>query len=227
MIRSTTRPRRSVLFGLVVAALVLFGILFLAGFAISHYLGDDAIGRLDRGLARYLARNRSSSLNQTTEILSYLAETTTVIGVGALLFFGARLAWKRWGDSLLVLAALVGEVALFLGLTALVDRNRPMVHRLDEAPPTSSFPSGHVAAAVVLYGVVAIIASRHLRSRAVIVLLWLVAIIVPLAVGAARLYRGMHFLTDVVAGGVLGTAWLTVSTRAMAPFRRRRSGRGG
>ena len=224
---SKRRSRPATLVFLVGAGLLLFVVLLLVGLAISRYLADDAVGRLDRGLARYLARNRSSSLNQTTEILSYLAETTTVVGLGVLLFLGARLAWKRWGDSLLVLAALAGEVAIFLGLTTLVDRNRPMVHRLDVAPPTSSFPSGHVAAAIVLYGVIAIIASRHLRSRAAVVLLWLVAILVPLAVGAARMYRGMHYLTDVVSGGVLGTVWLTVSTRALAPFRSWRSGRGG
>jgi membrane-associated phospholipid phosphatase len=224
---SKRKSRPSTFVFLVGAGLLLFLVLLVAGFAISRYLGDDFLGRLDRGVARYLARNRSSNLNQTTEILSYLAETTTVAGLGVLLFFGARLTWKRWGDSLLVLAALAGEVVIFLGLTLLVDRNRPMVHRLDAAPPTSSFPSGHMAAAIVLYGAVAIIASRHLRSRAAVVLLWVVAIVVPLAVGASRMYRGMHYLTDVVGGGVLGTVWLTVSTRALAPFRSWQSGRGG
>ena len=224
---SQRRSRRSTFVFLVGAGFLLFVVLLLIGLAISRYLGDDALGRMDRGVARYLARNRSGDLNQITEMLSYLAETTTVIGLGVLLFLGARLTWKRWGDSLLVLAALAGEVAIFLGLTALVDRNRPMVDRLDVAPPTSSFPSGHMAAAIVLYGVVAIIASRHLRSRAAVVILWLVAIVVPLAVGVSRMYRGMHYLTDVVGGGVLGTVWLTVSTRALAPFRSRRSGRGG
>ena len=224
---SKRRSRPATLVFLVGAGLLLFVVLLLVGLAISRYLGDDAVGRMDRGLARYFARNRSSGLNQTTEIVSYLAETTTVVGLGVLLFFGARLTWKRWGDSLLVLAALAGEVAIFLGLAALVGRNRPMVPRLDVAPPTSSFPSGHVAAAIVLYGAVAIIASRHLRSRAAVVLLWLVAIVVPLAVGASRMYRGMHYLTDVVSGGVLGTVWLAISTRALAPFRTWRTGRGG
>ena len=224
---SRRRSRRSTFVFLAGAGFLLFVVLLLTGLAISRYLGDDALGRMDRGVARYLVRNRSGDLNQITEMLSYLAETTTVIGLGVLLFLGARLTWKRWGDSLLVLAALAGEVAIFLALTALVDRNRPMVDRLDVAPPTSSFPSGHMAAAIVLYGVVAIIASRHLRSRAAVVVLWMVAIVVPLAVGISRMYRGMHYLTDVVGGGVLGIVWLTVSTRALAPFRSRRSGRAG
>lgn len=216
-------PRRSSVLFLVVSAVILFAVLWLVGIAISKYLGDDALGRFDRSLVRTLARNRNGDLNQTTEVLSYLAETTTVVAAGVLLFVGARLAWKRWGESLLVLAALAGEVIIFLGLTALVDRNRPKVHRLDVAPPTSSFPSGHVAAAVVLYGVVALIASRHLRSRAGKVLLWVAAFVIPVAVGAARMYRGMHYFTDVVAGGALGAVWLSVSNRALAPFTRARS----
>jgi undecaprenyl-diphosphatase len=211
---------------LIISALILFAVLLLIGLAISRYLGDDALGRFDRSLARTFARNRNGDLNQTTGILTYLAETTTVVAAGALLFVGARLLWKRWGESLLVLAALAGEVIIFLGLTALVDRNRPKVHHLDVAPPTSSFPSGHVAAAVVLYGLVALIASRHLQSRAWKTILWVAAFVVPVAVAIARMYRGMHYFTDVVAGGMLGAAWLTVSNRALAPFTRWRSGSG-
>lgn len=222
----TTRndARRSSLRVLIVSALILFVVLLLVGFAISRYLGDDALGRFDRSLARTFARNRNPDLNETTGILTYLAETTTVVAAGILLFIGARLLWKRWGESLLVLAALAGEVIIFLGLTALIDRNRPKVRHLDAAPPTSSFPSGHVAAAVVLYGVVALIASRHLRSRAWKTVLWLAAFVVPVVVAMARMYRGMHFFTDVVAGGTLGAIWLTVCNRALAPFTGRSSG---
>jgi undecaprenyl-diphosphatase len=84
------------------------------------------------------------------------------------------------------------------------------VPQLDTAPPTSSFPSGHTAAAVCFYGSVAAIILWHNRHRWVGALAVLVGVVVPLAIATSRLYRGMHYPTDVLAGALLGAIWLTV-----------------
>ena len=200
----------SILF-LLGAALVVLAIWTAVGWLAAKFLGDDFLGRFDRGLSRTLARGRTPDLNDITHYLSYLSETVTVIALGATVFVGARLAWKRWRESLFVVAVLVGEVSIFVGVAALVDRNRPPVRHLDAAPPTSSFPSGHTAAAVALYGAIALLASERARSRALVWIATAAAVLIPVAVGAARMYRGMHFLTDVVAGAALGAVWLFIS----------------
>jgi undecaprenyl-diphosphatase len=94
------------------------------------------------------------------------------------------------------------------------------VQHLDDAPPTSSFPSGHTAAAVTLYGALAIIALRvstraWLRTLAVVV-----AVALPVCVALARLYRGMHYPTDILGGAVLGLAWLIVTWTVILRGRR-------
>jgi undecaprenyl-diphosphatase len=106
--------------------------------------------------------------------------------------------------------AIVGELLIFLAITALVHRARPAVPQLDQAPPTSSFPSGHTGAAVALYGCLAVILLASARPRWVAASLALLGFAIPIIVAASRVYRGMHYLTDVLAGVLASAIWLTV-----------------
>ena len=114
----------------------------------------------------------------------------------------------RWREPSALLLAISGELLIFAFVTATVHRTRPDVIRLDPAPPTSSFPSGHTGAAVALYGCIAVIVLRELRPRQLARVLAAVLAIIPLAVAVSRIYRGMHFPTDVLGGAAAGGAWL-------------------
>ena len=110
-----------------------------------------------------------------------------------------RLVTHRWTESLFVATALVAEVSVFLVTTMVVDRARPVVPHLDSAPPTSSFPSGHTAAATALYVAVALVARRH-GDR-----------VAGVAAGRRAVrgrplsaVPGMHHPSDVLAGALLG-----------------------
>jgi membrane-associated phospholipid phosphatase len=198
---------------LIGVAIVMLVVWTLIGEFFTRVLGDDWLGRTDRAVSKWFADQRTEGLNSITNVLTYLSETITVTVVGSAIFVAARIAFRRWRESLFLLAAVAGEVLIFLGLTLLVDRNRPAVEHLDVAPPTSSFPSGHTAAAVVLYGAIAVIASDNLRSAATIKVLTVLAFLIPVVVGLARVYRGMHYPTDVIAGAALGIVWLVVTVR--------------
>ncbi len=80
-----------------------------------------------------------------------------------------------------------------------VGRERPEVEHLDDSPPTSAYPSGHTGASTAFYVTLAAMAQRigNPVLRGVVTVLCL---LVPLCVGTARLYRGMHSLTDVLMG---------------------------
>ena len=163
----------------------------------------DGSSGWDVEVNRWFAHRRATTWNDLSRYGSQVADTFTVIAVAAIVVFvlGLRRCWREIG---FLAIALFLEVTVFLTTTLLVDRARPPVVRLDDAPPTSSFPSGHTAAAVVLYVGLALIITAHVRNPIVRALAWIVAILAPLFVATSRLYRGMHFPSDVASGALLG-----------------------
>ena len=100
--------------------------------------------------------------------------------------------------------ALTAEITIFLVTNLVVARPRPDVFKLDSVPATSSYPSGHVAATFALYGSLALIATLRHANKPRIVLQWLFTIVAVALVAFARVYRGAHHISDVVAGAALG-----------------------
>jgi undecaprenyl-diphosphatase len=195
----------------VVLALVLTGL----GWLLSHVVQHDAVGRADTGISRWLAGERNGELNDATAVTSEVGGTLTVTALAVLATAAAALVWRRWREPMLVAVAVAGEVVIFLVVTLLVDRQRPPVKHLDEAPPTSSFPSGHTAATVALWGALAILASERARSALVRGIVLALAFGLPLLVASSRMYRGMHFFTDVLGGALLGVVWLGATVRGI------------
>jgi membrane-associated phospholipid phosphatase len=195
----------------VVLALALTGI----GWVLSHVVQNDAVGRADAGISRWFARGRNGELNDLTAVTAEAGGTPAVSILAVLSVAVAAFVWRRWREPMLVAVAVAGEVAIFLVVTLLVDRQRPPVKHLDEAPPTSSFPSGHTAAAIVLWGALAVLASERARSALVRGIFLACAFGLPLLVASSRLYRGMHFFTDVLGGALLGVVWLGATVRGI------------
>jgi membrane-associated phospholipid phosphatase len=189
-------------------ALALAVVLVALGWLLAKVVHDDGIGRADSSLSRWLEHRRTDQLNDVTAYLTEAGGTLTIAILAVLAVATTAMVWRRWREPMLVAVAVTGEVGIFLLVTMLVDRERPPVKQLDDAPPTSSFPSGHTAAAIGLYGALAVLANARARSALVRGLFLTIAVVVPLLVAASRLYRGMHYLTDVLGGVLLGTAWL-------------------
>jgi membrane-associated phospholipid phosphatase len=114
----------------------------------------------------------------------------------------------------------------------IVHRQRPAVPRLDpeHLPVNQSFPSGHVAASIVVYVGLALLITAHLRHRGVRTLVWVLGIALPLIVAASRMYRGMHHPIDAASGALMGLAALAIAlfaVRAAGEAARLRSGASG
>jgi membrane-associated phospholipid phosphatase len=195
---------------LVVPALCLAALMVLLGYVVTDVFPSSAIGRWDADVPRRLVEYRQQDGISESKIITTLSATPTIVVLTVLAAAGFRWAFGRWRESLLVIYAVVGETAIFMTTTLFIDRPRPLVTHLDVAPPTSSFPSGHTAAAVCFYGSIAAIVAWHSRKRWVVVLAVIVCAAVPLTIAISRVYRGMHYPTDVLAGALLGAIWLSI-----------------
>ena len=96
-------------------------------------------------------------------------------------------------------------------------RQRPPVPQLDIAPPTSSFPSGHTAAIIALTCGLALALARTRTGRRLVTLTWFLAVLLPAVVLASRLYRGMHWPTDVAASVVFALVWMVLLRAILLP----------
>src|SRR6478735_7878806 len=195
---------------LVVLAVCLTAVMVSLGYLVTHVLPSTAIGRWDADVPRRLLEYRQADEVSESKIITTLSATPTIVVLTVLAAIVFRWMFGRWREALVVIYAVVGETAIFMATTMLIDRPRPKVTHLAVAPPTSSFPSGHTAAAVCFYGSIAAIILWHSRHRWISVVAVVVGAALPVLIAVSRVYRGMHYPTDVLAGALLGAIWLTV-----------------
>jgi membrane-associated phospholipid phosphatase len=154
-----------VIAGYVVMAAVAIGL----GLIITKWLAGGPVGTWEDSVNRWFVAQRTTTLNSVSRVGSDLGATLTVIGIaivaGIILSIG-----RHWRELGFLVAALTLESSVSLTSSIVVNRARPNVPRLDAAPPTASFPSGHTAAAIVLFVSLAIVITSHVRSATVRVL---------------------------------------------------------
>jgi membrane-associated phospholipid phosphatase len=198
---------------LLAGGVAVYTFLAVCGLLLTHVFDHGWLVRGDESVSRWFLAHRTPTLNSWTHVGSSLSDTPMAIAVTAALVVGLRLFLHRWRESIAIFLSIQGELFIFVLVTATVHRQRPAVQHLDPAPPTSSFPSGHTGAAVALYAGLAVILlmlSRTWSSRIPPIVAAGALCLVPLAVAFSRLYRGMHFLTDVLAGAVAGGLWMAI-----------------
>ena len=169
----------------------------------------------DDSVARDLAARRTADLDTAAAAGSALADT--IVGVALAVVVAAVGAWRlrSWRPVVFFAVLVSGYLALYVIVTHLVTRDRPPVEILDPGLiPDHSYPSGHVATAIVVYGGIALwvssVAPRWGRWT------WPL-FLVPLVVAPSRLYQAAHHVTDVLASLVFATVWLVVVSRILLP----------
>jgi undecaprenyl-diphosphatase len=152
---------------------------------------------------------RTPALDTLTSLWSNVGATELVVAACAVTI--GLLWWRtrRWWFAMVPAIAVAVQAAVFVTAAAVVGRERPEADALDTAPPTSSFPSGHVGASTAFYVTLALLAQR-IEHRVPRWATTTACLLVPVLVAYARLYRAMHHPSDVVVGALngLACAWL-------------------
>jgi undecaprenyl-diphosphatase len=205
---------REALLGVAVA---LIGIPF--GLLLHEVTTDGPLTSLDDRVARWLhARIVDDGWQET--VLRAISYTGKPLFLFVLVGLPVIWLWRRRANRLAWFLAVVslGGSQINLAIKAAVGRPRPV---LDEPIATAfgkSFPSGHSMSSLVCYGALAVVflpwvAPRWRRPVVVATALWVAAI------GFSRMALGVHFLSDVLGGYVLGTAWLVGSIALFETWR--------
>ncbi|HET9942946.1 MAG TPA: phosphatase PAP2 family protein [Terriglobia bacterium] len=197
MKRSLQRPESQVLLVLMV----------LAGALLVFVL---AWSQLDTNLLLAL-RNGTDPLGPMW--VEELARDMTALGSSGVLFLLVAasvfflLMAKQKHDALTMLAATVGGMVVMLLLKAVIARSRPDELIQSVHVSTPSFPSGHTMMSTVTYLTLGAFMARELRSRVLRMYVILLALFVAVLVGMTRVYLGVHWPSDVLAGWSFGAAW--------------------
>ncbi|MEG3614124.1 phosphatase PAP2 family protein [Isoptericola haloaureus] len=183
--------------------LVLIGVGFLVVGPLDDYPEGNAV-------EEWFAEHRTPTMNAVSEWVGRFGMTEVVIGVTALTV--AILWWRtrQWWFAVVPALAVSLQSLLFITSSALVGRERPDVEKLDDAPPTSSFPSGHTGASTALWLTMAMLAQR-IENPALRRVVTVVCVTIPFLVGLSRIYRGMHGPLDVVFGLLNGLLCVVVA----------------
>lgn len=134
--------------------------------------------------------------------------------VGISIWFGTR---RHRPVIFLAVTGVIGGL-ISTGVKVLVGRPRPELDEPLAQALGKSFPSGHAMASVVMYGVLLLVVLPLVTVAWRPILVAATGLMV-LGIGVSRLVLGVHFITDVVGGWVLGGAWLAASTAAFSIWR--------
>jgi membrane-associated phospholipid phosphatase len=198
-----------------IAAAVVLGLLYGIGQLLIHVLLHGWVGRTDDSIERQLLGGRTTFWNSVTNAGTQLAQPITVEVALALLVIAIAVATRKVAPPLFLAVTVGVESGIYFVVSTIDKRPRPTIPRLGVGDPQASYPSGHVAAAICLYGGLAVLAWVLTDRRSVQVTLTVLALVIPPAVGLCRMYRGFHHLSDVIAGAILGLLWLAATTRLL------------
>jgi undecaprenyl-diphosphatase len=181
---------------------------------ITHNGNGNLLG--DHAIPHWFAAHRTAGLTHWSLIASNLGATQDIliVSVAACVVFIA--VTRRWRPVIFLAVVMFGELAAFLLIASIVKRPRPDVPNLDTHLPTSAFPSGHMAATTCLYVGIAILVFCYTRGWWRYLFL-IPAVVMPVLIAIARMYRGEHHPTDILASVLFAALWLTAATLLIKP----------
>jgi membrane-associated phospholipid phosphatase len=206
---------------LTVGLLLAVGCLWFFGDLAEDVVTNDWLVRFDQTVAVVLHRSAIPALTTFFVVVTATGsvEVLALLGLIVAVIYGLRGRWLPVGTGL---AGLAGGAVLNQLLKELFARPRPSFADPLLSETSYSFPSGHAMLSLVVYGVLAYFAVLALQTwRAKTAVVFGIALLVVL-IGVSRMYLGVHYFSDVLAGFAAGGMWLSALITGMETIRRPR-----
>ena len=131
---------------------------------------------------------------------SYLGELTSYV---VILLFAFIIFRRKLYLPIFMMCSVGGMGVINKVLKHIINRPRPLV-ALVSVPDSYSFPSGHTACAFIFYFYLVYLVNKYIKDRGTKNILIVILSIIPIMIGFSRVYLGVHYLTDVIAGALVG-----------------------
>ena len=205
-LEASPKPAPQTLHALTIASLCL-AVLSLFFFAwIADNVTQNKTAVFDATSRGQVHRYASPRLTSIMIGISFLGGNGLIIAIFGSLFLFIYLRWRR--ATLWLVITILGALVLDLTLKYAFHRPRPTPF-FGPPPPFYSFPSGHSLFSFCFYGVLAGLWGGRIRSARLRTLIWTVAAVLVFAIGLSRIYLGVHYPSDVIAGYLAATIWVS------------------
>src|SRR4030095_2553582 len=192
----------SLLLGLTAAISVL---VFLAW--LTDEVLEGSTRAFDEAIRAAVHQTASPTLTTLMRGISFLGSTQFLFAATAVIvvwFIFRR--WKR--EAILLAINMIGASVLNITLKLAFKRVRPEPFFNLATPKSFSFPSGHSLASFCFFGALAVILNARIKSRGVRTAIWITAGVIIFLIGLSRIYLGVHYATDVIAGFTAALIWI-------------------
>jgi undecaprenyl-diphosphatase len=183
-----------------ILALALFGLL-----AEEVFEGDAR--HFDEVVRQTIHAQASPALTTVMRAFTFLGSVAFVL-VASVCAFGALWLTGHRRRAVLIVITVVGGLLLMSTLKVVFHRARPDPFFDTALPASYSFPSGHALVSCCFYGAAAALALRDQKKTWIRATVWTAANIVIFMIGLSRIYLGVHYPSDVIAGYIAATAWV-------------------
>lgn len=184
--------RRFIAFIICLISGVLFGY-------IASSIGNGSIERFDTSIINFVQGMEASWLTTTLKTFTWIGSGYVVVPITLIAFFLLYFVYQRRGQAFLFVTVIIVTISSNELLKKYFKRERPEIYRIIDAGGLS-FPSGHTMMAVSLYGIVAYVLWRNLKSLGHRVLLILFTIFMMMMIAVSRIYLGVHYPSDIIGG---------------------------
>ncbi len=167
---------------------------------------EKEVFRFDRDFLLWLHQFANPQLDRVMLFFTALGDPPTVVTI-----FLITSVWlsikRRYADAIRFALVCIGGVVINQEMKLFFAKPRPELWPRLITDPTFSFPSGHAVGSMVVYGFLAYLLAKNLQSYKLYI--YAIASILIISIGLSRLYLGVHYPTDIIAGYGVGFVWLT------------------